>query len=112
MKKNKFVCLFVCLCQGQKNIFLCFSIFALDVEKTWSWLGSKVKKTLFPSGFKGQKNIFYDFLLSRLISRKNMVLVEIESSKKHRFPSGFKGQKNIFFVYLISHWISKKLGLG
>jgi hypothetical protein len=33
--------------------------------------GSKVKKTSITFGFKGQKNIFYDFVLSRPLSKKH-----------------------------------------
>jgi hypothetical protein len=73
MKKNS-----LCVCvrvKGQKNIFYDFSTFAFYIEKTWSWSGSKVKKTF--------SFVFYFHVLCRI----NMVLV------------GFKGQKNIFFDF-------------
>ncbi len=59
MKKKKmglYVCMYVCMWQvkGQKNIFFDFSTFAFYVEKSWSWPGSKVKRTL-PSGLSIEK---------------------------------------------------------
>ncbi len=53
----------------------------------------KSQKTLFPSGFKGQKNIFYDFPLLRSMSKKhslgrdekakNIVSFGVQRSKEH-----------------------------
>ncbi len=45
MKKNS---LCVCLCQGQRSEkhFLCLSVFALDLEETWSWVETKVQKNI------------------------------------------------------------------
>ncbi len=59
----------------------------------------------------GQKNIFYEFLLSRLLVEKNMVLVRIKSQETF-FPSGFKGQKNIFYDFLVSRPLVKKHAPG
>jgi hypothetical protein len=56
MKKKKFVYVFVSglKVKDQKNIFHDFSTFTFYVEKTWSWSGSKVKRTL-PSGLSIEK---------------------------------------------------------
>ncbi len=51
--------------QRSKKHFLWFSTFAPISVKNMVLVGIKVRKTSFASGFKGQKNIFYDFLLSR-----------------------------------------------
>ncbi len=72
MKKKK-MGLFVCMWQvkGQKNILYVFLLshsmskkhgLGRDQRSKKHCLlpGSKVKRT-FPSGFKGQKNIFFDF---------------------------------------------------
>ncbi len=85
--------------------------------------GSKVKRTL-PSGFKGRKNIFFDFstfafyvekhglgrvqrskkhslwfFYFHVLCRKIRVLVGIKREKTW-FSSGFKGQKNTFYFGL------------
>ncbi len=61
--------MFVCVrVKGQrsKKHFLCLSAFALDLEETWSRSRPKFKKTSISSGCKGQKNIFFLFLLQTL----------------------------------------------
>jgi hypothetical protein len=53
----------MCPVKGQgskKKHFLCCSTFAFYAEKTWSWSGSKVKKTFSMI-----------FLLSRSMSKKH-----------------------------------------
>jgi hypothetical protein len=78
--------------QRSKKHFLWFSFFALIVQKTWSGSWSKVQKTSYTSGFKGQKNIFHDFLLSRLLSKKQGPGQD-RKREKHCL-GGFKGLKN------------------
>jgi hypothetical protein len=81
MKKRKWVCLYVCGRSKVKKTFSMFFYFRILCRKNMVLIGfkgqknasfrvqrskehflpgSKVKKTL-PSGFKGQKNIFFDF---------------------------------------------------
>ncbi len=112
MKLNKFVCLFVCLfvCHRSKKHFLYVFTFTFNVEKIWSWLGSKVKKTLFPSGFKGQKNIFDDFLLSCRLVEKAWSWSG-SKVKKYFFLPGSKVKKTFSRIFQFLAHQSKKHGL-
>jgi hypothetical protein len=70
--------------QRSKKHFLSFFAFVPIGRKTWCRSGSKVKTTLFPSRFKGQKNIFYHFSLSCPLVEKHGV-GQGQKSKRHCF---------------------------
>ncbi len=110
MKKNKCVCLFVCM--GSKKHFLYFFTLAFNVEKTWSWSGSKVKKHCFLPGSKVKKTFSIVFYF-RIDQSKTMVLVKIKS-QKYIVSFRFQRSKKHFlrFFYFRAHKFDERfLGL-
>ena len=81
--------------QRSKKHFLWFSSFVPISRKNMVLVGIKSQKTLFPSGFKGQKNIFYDFLLSCRLVEKTWSWSG-SKVKKHCFLPGSKVKKTFF----------------
>jgi hypothetical protein len=64
-------------------------------------VGIKSQETLFSSGFKGQKNIFYNFLLSRPLVKKHG-LGQDQKPKKHCFLPVSKIKKTFSMIFLLS----------
>jgi hypothetical protein len=93
MKLNKFVCVFVCLSQVKKT-FSVFFYFCVQCRENMVLVEIKSQKTLVPSGFKGQKNSFYDFLLSRLLVEKTWFC-----PSRQKFPKTRVNAKNISTVF-------------
>jgi hypothetical protein len=81
MKKKK-MALWLCMCQvkgqGSKKHFLCFSTFAFNVEKAWSWSGSKVKKTF--STFRLSIKKTWTVLVQRSTVQKLSEVLRVEES--------------------------------
>ncbi len=116
----------MCVCHRSKKHFLYFFTFAFNVERTWPWSGSKVKKHCFLPGSKIKKTfsmIFYfranqckKHGLGRDQSEKNIVCFRVQRSKKHflwffyfganKFDQSFLGLRNrnlsVVFLKLVS----------
>ncbi len=95
MKKNKCVCLFVCL-HGVKKTFSMIFYFRAHWSKKHGLGRDQKSKNIVSFRVQRSKKHFLWFSGFVPIGRKNIVLVEIKS-RKTLLPSGFKGQNNIFY---------------